>query len=112
MVTVGDIGPFSSTGIGDWSSLISTIEGIGAFSAGYVLIRRHNCHVKGCWRVGRQGIHGTSYVVCRKHHPGDKPTHDDVLAAAKDAHHRFERLGTLAKEAERALEGDRDTDLS
>jgi hypothetical protein len=51
-----------------------------------------NCHVKGCPRIGRHHVDGTTYVVCRHHHPEDKPTHHDVLAAyrqhqAKKDHH-------------------------
>jgi hypothetical protein len=48
----------------------------------YAIVRRHNCHVKGCWRLGRHQVAGTTYVVCRKHHPDDSPSADHVLAAA------------------------------
>ena len=44
---------------------------------------RHNCHAKGCWRIARQQVKGTTLVVCRKHHPDGKPTPQDVLDAAK-----------------------------
>jgi hypothetical protein len=37
------------------------------------LYLRHNCHVKGCWRIGRHPVEGTGYVVCRRHHPEDAP---------------------------------------
>ena len=40
----------------------------------WVLLRRHNCHAKGCWRIGRHQVEGTTYVVCRHHHPDGKPT--------------------------------------
>ena len=40
----------------------------------WVLLRRHNCHVRGCWRIGRNAVEGTAYVVCRRHHPEGKPT--------------------------------------
>jgi hypothetical protein len=30
--------------------------------------RHHNCHVKGCWRLGRP-VDGTPYVACHVHHP-------------------------------------------
>jgi hypothetical protein len=42
--------------------------------------RSHTCHVRGCWRFGRHPVKGTTHVVCRKHHPDDAPTADDVLA--------------------------------
>jgi hypothetical protein len=46
-----------------------------------MMVRKHNCHVHGCWRVGRHPIAGTPYVVCRKHHPDDAPTAQDVAEA-------------------------------
>lgn len=46
------------------------------------LIRRHNCHVHGCLRVGRHPVTGTDYVVCRRHHPDGAPTAADVREAA------------------------------
>ncbi len=47
----------------------------------YAIARRHNCHVKGCWRIARAVVPGTGYIVCRKHHPHDAPTAAKVLAA-------------------------------
>lgn len=44
------------------------------FGTAFLVLRHHNCHVKGCWRIrthpvfapdGRQ----TPYQACRKHHP-------------------------------------------
>lgn len=49
------------------------------FLAGYVLYRKHNCHVKGCWRIQRHAVEGTQWVVCKKHHPTGSPTHQEVL---------------------------------
>lgn len=46
--------------------------------------RRHNCHVRGCLRLGRHPVEGTSYVVCRFHHPHGEPNHADVLAAHRN----------------------------
>jgi hypothetical protein len=46
----------------------------------YALARHHNCHVKGCLRIARAKVPGTEYIVCRKHHPHDKPTAEKVLA--------------------------------
>lgn len=51
----------------------------------YALLRRHNCHVHGCWRIGRHKVDGTEYVVCRRHHPTGAPTHEEVLQAHKEA---------------------------
>ena len=46
----------------------------------YAIIRRHNCHAKRCWRIGRHPVAGTTYTVCRKHHPHDSPTAEKILA--------------------------------
>ena len=52
--------------------------------AGYLLHR--NCHVSGCWRLGRHHVDGTPYVTCRKHHPAiSGPVSAQDIAAA---HHR------------------------
>lgn len=81
-----------------WSgagSDISEIALIGAVFAGW---HRVNCHTKGCWRIGRQRVEGTTFVVCRKHHPDGKPTHHRILAmhrahqAAEEAHGDHRRL--------------------
>ncbi len=44
----------------------------------WVLLRRHNCHVHGCWRVGRHPVEGTPFVVCRRHNPAGKVSAADV----------------------------------
>lgn len=64
-----------------WSgagSDVSEIALLGAIFAGW---HRVNCHTKGCWRIGRQRVDGTTWVVCRRHHPDGKPTHRHILAA-------------------------------
>jgi hypothetical protein len=45
----------------------------------YAIARHHNCHVKGCWRIARSQVPGTSYIVCRKHHPHQSPSAQRVL---------------------------------
>lgn len=34
--------------------------------AGLTYVRKHNCHVRGCPRVGRHSVNGTPF--CDKHH--------------------------------------------
>ena len=51
----------------------------------WVLLRKHNCHAKGCWRIGRHPVEGTGYVVCRRHHPDEKPT----AAHIRERHHLY-----------------------
>lgn len=57
-------------------------SGFGSDIGELAIVRRHNCHVKGCPRVGRHPIAGTTWTVCRKHHPDEHPTADDVKAVA------------------------------
>lgn len=51
---------------------------VGALSAN---VRRHNCHVEGCWRIGRHPVIGTAFICCRKHTPNGAPTHAQVVMA-------------------------------
>ena len=61
-----------------WGGDLSTL----AIAGGLVgLLRKHNCHVHGCWRLARHPVEGTPYVVCRKHNPGGPVTHERILAA-------------------------------
>jgi hypothetical protein len=56
-------GPF----YGFWSGVGSDIGEV-TIIGGLVTIGRHkNCHVKGCWRIGRH--HHGPYLLCSKHHP-------------------------------------------
>ncbi|HEY1820406.1 MAG TPA: hypothetical protein VGG83_10785 [Trebonia sp.] len=48
-----------------------------------VVLRRHNCHVRRCPRLGRHPVQGTAFTVCRKHHPDEHPSADDIQAGAK-----------------------------
>jgi hypothetical protein len=40
---------------------------------------RHNCHQKGCWRIARQQIDGSTHYVCHKHHPTGARTDTGAL---------------------------------
>ena len=59
---------------GFWSGFGSDIGEFGIVVGLAALVRKHNCHAKGCPRLGRHPVAGTTYVVCRKHHPDAKPT--------------------------------------
>jgi len=68
----------------------------------YVIVRRHNCHAKGCWRIGRHKVPGTDYVVCRHHHPDETPTAQQIL----DAHHAaLKRRSEVVHAAETVVHG-------
>ena len=49
-----------------WSGFgsdLSEVAIVGAVIGGY---RKHNCHARRCWRIGRHVVAGTPY--CNKHH--------------------------------------------
>jgi hypothetical protein len=56
---------------------ISELAVIGAVYAG---LRRVNCPITGCWRLGLHRT-ATGHRVCRKHHPDDKLTVEHLHAA-------------------------------
>lgn len=62
-----------------WSGVGSDITEVAIIGALVTMYRRHNCGVKGCWRVGRRQVLGTDHVVCHRHHPSGKPSAQDVL---------------------------------
>lgn len=71
---------------GFWSGFGSDL-GEFAIVAGLVnLARRHNCHVKGCWRVGRHPVEGTRFIVCAKHHPEGDVSHETIKERAVGSH--------------------------
>jgi hypothetical protein len=49
-----------------------------------VLCRRHNCHLRGCWRLGRHQavVDGKPVMLCRKRHPDDHLTAQQVQQGA------------------------------
>lgn len=65
-----------------WSGIAgSFILGGGIWVGAITALRHRNCHVRGCWRIGRHPVEGTSFVVCRKHHPDDSPTAEQIREA-------------------------------
>jgi len=71
---------FSGTG-----SDLSELALVGAV---FAIVRKHNCHIRHCWRVGRFPVDGTSFTTCSRHHPKGAPTHAEVLAAADEHNER------------------------
>lgn len=65
---------------GRWSLFWGGIgSSLGEFAIVGLLWHKVNCGVKGCWRVGLRKVPGTGHVVCHRHHPENKPTHQNVL---------------------------------
>lgn len=55
-----------------WSGPAGSLTILGAVIA---VTRRRTCDVARCWRPGRYPISGTSFMVCRRHHPDPASTH-------------------------------------
>ena len=92
--TVNEPGPQ----YGFWSGFGGDLAIIGALlSAPLVLLRKHNCEIHGCWRIGRHTT-AAGHHTCRRHHPDDHLTHADVIdaheaaQAAKEAHGDHRRV--------------------
>jgi hypothetical protein len=84
--TVNEPGPY----YGFWSGFGGILERLVELSViAAILLRRHNCEVRGCWRIGRHDT-AAGHNVCRQHHP------DGHLTAA-----------TVVTQHHRALERDR-----
>jgi hypothetical protein len=68
-------------GYGFWSGIGSDIGELAILGAIIAAYRKHNCHVRGCWRISRHPVDGTPWVVCRRHHPtigNQAPTAEQV----------------------------------
>jgi len=59
-----------------WSGFGADLGQIALVGAGVGLYRKHNCHVKGCWRIGKQPLEhdGATWMVCHRHHPAEQLT--------------------------------------
>lgn len=51
------------SGVGSGSPLLAGL---------FLLMRKHNCHVKGCWRLQWHPHPDHGHPVCRRHHPHEK----------------------------------------
>lgn len=60
----------SGAAYGFWSGFGSDLGEVAIIGGVIQLVRHHNCHVKGCPRVGKFQVEGTPYKVCKLHHPG------------------------------------------
>ncbi|HEY5267264.1 MAG TPA: hypothetical protein VIJ40_10655 [Acidimicrobiales bacterium] len=58
--------------------------------------RHHNCHVKGCPRLGRP-VPGTPYVACPRHHPSHEGTKRGIsLETLIKAHEAAKKQNNLS----------------
>lgn len=63
-----------------WSGALSDLGELAIVGALAGLLRKHNCAVHHCWRLGRH-VTAAGAHVCRHHMPGGAPTHQDVIDA-------------------------------
>jgi hypothetical protein len=52
-----------------WSGIGSDLTELGLIGVLIGAYRKHNCHVRRCWRLARTPVTGTPYVTCRRHNP-------------------------------------------
>ena len=77
------------TWYGFWSGFGGAIPDFLIIVTLISVYRHHNCHVKGCPRLGKP-VDGTPYLACPIHHPshaGDtRSVTEEVIALAHKAH--------------------------
>lgn len=66
-----------------WSGAGGDLGELAVVGALLTVVRKHNCEVRRCWRLGRHKT-AAGHQVCRRHHP-DGPL---TAAAGKNQHLR------------------------
>jgi len=61
--------PLGGLGYQFWSGIGSDFSEVAILSGFYLLLRKHNCHVKGCWRMQWHEHPDNGHPVCKHHHP-------------------------------------------
>lgn len=64
-----------------YSGIGSCFIGLGVIGGLITTVRKHNCHVHRCPRVGRYPVAGTPFIVCQRHHPNGPPSANNVIEA-------------------------------
>lgn len=86
--TVNESGPY----YGFFSGFGSDIGEVTLIAALCGAFRHHNCHVKGCLRLGRP-VEGTPYLACPTHHPEHKGHKRSIALHELHAQHKAAQLG-------------------
>lgn len=60
--TVNEAGPWYAF----WSGFGSDLGELAIVGGLAAMVRKHNCHRDGCWRIGRHVVDGTPW--CNRHH--------------------------------------------
>ena len=69
---------------GWWSGAGSDVGELAIIGGLLTVVRRHNCEVHGCWRLGRHQT-AAGHHVCRAHHPDGHLTAEQVTASHEQA---------------------------
>jgi hypothetical protein len=79
----------SGTWYGFWSGFGGAIPDFLILGSIITVYRHHNCHVKGCLRLGKP-VEGTPYLACPLHHPAhegsSRSVTEEVIKLAHKAH--------------------------
>jgi hypothetical protein len=67
-----------------WSGVGSDLTELAIIGGLISVYRRHTCEVHRCWRLARHTT-AADHNVCRKHHPDDHLTAEQVTAAHEAA---------------------------
>jgi hypothetical protein len=71
----------AGTWYGFWSGFGGAIPDFLILGSIITVYRHHNCHVKGCLRLGKP-VEGTPYVACPIHHPAHEGDRRSVTEEA------------------------------
>lgn len=63
--------PLHNNGYQWWSGAGSDLSEVTLLIAITALLRRHNCHQHGCWRLSWHAHPEHGHPVCRKHFPNE-----------------------------------------
>ena len=89
----------SATWYGFWSGFGGAIPDFLILGSIVTVYRHHNCHVKGCLRLGKP-VEGTPYLACPLHHPAHqgskRSVSEEVIQLAHKAHLEREAASTSA----------------
>jgi hypothetical protein len=69
----------AGTWYGFWSGFGGAIPDFLILGSIVTVYRHHNCHVKGCLRLGKP-VEGTPYLACPLHHPAHEGNKRSVSA--------------------------------
>jgi hypothetical protein len=80
------LGLDSATGTAylSWSGFGGDLTEAAVVGALIGLLRKHNCEVARCWRLGRHRT-AAGHLVCGRHHPDGAPTSDYIIRAHRRA---------------------------